>query len=55
MNSRNTIILAVEGESPYAEFSGDVGIPYCMKETVISDKGCLFDNSENPYLGDKQR
>ena len=55
MNSRNTIILAVAGESPYAEFSGDVGIPYCMKETVISDKGCLFDNSDNPYLGDKQR
>jgi hypothetical protein len=30
MNSKNTIILAVVGESPYAEFAGDVGIPYCQ-------------------------
>ena len=55
MNSRNTLILAAVGESPYAEFSGDVAIPYCMNESIISGDGCLFDDSENPYLGDKQR
>ena len=55
MNSRNTLILSVVGESPYAEFSGDVGIPYCMNETVISDKGCLYDDNSNPYMPDNQR
>ena len=55
MNSRNTLILSVVGESPYAEFSGDVGIPYCMNDTVISDKGCLYDDNSNPYMPDNQR
>ena len=30
MNAKNTLILAVMGESPFAEFAGDVGIPYCQ-------------------------
>jgi hypothetical protein len=30
MNAKNTLILAVVGESPYAEFCGDVNIPYCQ-------------------------
>ena len=32
MNSNNTIILAAVGEPPFAEFAGDVGIPYCKKD-----------------------
>lgn len=43
MNSKNTLILSVVGESPYAEFNGDVGIPYCMNETVLPKDGCMYD------------
>lgn len=30
MNSRNTLIVGVVGEVPYAESAGDVNIPYCQ-------------------------
>ncbi len=33
MNAKNTLILSVVGESPYAEFTGDVNIPYCQNST----------------------
>lgn len=33
MNAKNTLILSVVGESPYAEFIGDVNIPYCQNPT----------------------
>jgi hypothetical protein len=33
MTSSNTVILSVLGEIPYAEFEGDVGIPYCLNST----------------------
>ena len=29
MTSRNTLIIGVFGEDPYAESEGDVNIPYC--------------------------
>ncbi len=55
MNSKNTIILAVMGESPYAEYSGDVGIPYCVNASILSGDGCLYQNGINPYMPQKQR
>ena len=54
MHANNTIILGVLGESPYAETSGDVGIPYC-KNTVLSGDGCLYNPDLNPYLPQNQR
>lgn len=55
MNSKNTLILAVMGESPYAEFNGDVGIPYCQNQTIFGGDGCLYDDQINPYMPDKQK
>lgn len=43
------------GEPPYAEFNGDVGIPYCQNETILGKEGCLFDFMQNPYMLQKQR
>lgn len=55
MNSKNTLILSVVGESPYAEFSGDVGIPYCTNATILTGDGCLYMNGINPYMPQKQK
>jgi hypothetical protein len=52
MNANNTVIIVVVGESPYAEFQGDVGIPYCLNET-LGGEGCLYGG--NAYLPRKQR
>ena len=49
MHANNTIIVGVLGESPYAETSGDVGIPYC-KNGPLSGDGCLYNSDLNPYL-----
>jgi hypothetical protein len=46
MTSRNTIIIGVFGEYPYAESVGDVNIPYCK---IDGDVGCLYDPLLNPY------
>ena len=54
MHANNTVIIGVLGESPYAETSGDVGIPYC-KTTVLSGDGCLYNPDLNPYLPQNQR
>lgn len=43
------------GQSPYAEFSGDVGIPYCQNATILSGDGCLYINGQNPYMPNKQK
>ena len=50
MNSENTLILATVGESPYAEMTGDVGIPYCQGE---DHDGCLY--FPNAYIFNGQR
>ena len=55
MTAKNTLILAVIGETTFAEYKGDVGIPYCMNETVLTGDGCLYDNDGHPYLPQKQR
>jgi hypothetical protein len=38
-NSKNTLIIGVFGEYPYAEAVGDVNIPYCKIPDVPS---CLY-------------
>jgi beta-glucosidase len=50
MTSKNTLILGVVGETTYAEFKGDVGVPYCINQTVLGGVGCLYDNMGHPYL-----
>ena len=55
MNADNTLILAVVGEPPFAEFAGDVGIPYCKKDGDLSGEGCMFNGWINPYLNGDQR
>jgi len=54
MTSSNTIILAVLGEMPFAEFKGDVGVPYCTGSSLFSS-GCLYNNVNNPYTPQSQR
>ncbi len=55
MTAKNTLILAVLGETTYAEFKGDVGVPYCVNQTVLGGIGCLYDNIGHPYLPPKER
>ena len=55
MNAKNTLILSVVGQSPYAEFSGDVGIPYCVNATILASDGCLYADGINPYMPQKQK
>lgn len=55
MNASNTLILAVVGEPPFAEFCGDVGIPYCKKDDPLSGDGCMFNGWINAYLNGDQR
>ena len=51
MNSRNTLIVGVIGEVPYAESAGDVNIPYCQVYTDNNTQpGCLYSSSLNPYI-----
>ncbi len=55
MTPANTVILGVLGEPPYAEFKGDINIPYCVNQSVLGGVGCLYDNIGHPYLPTKQR
>lgn len=41
MNAKNTLILSVVGESPYAEMAGDVNIPYCQNR-LLYPQGCIW-------------
>jgi hypothetical protein len=51
MTSRNTIIIGVFGEFPYAESVGDVNIPYCK---IAENPACLYNPSENVYAPGEQ-
>jgi hypothetical protein len=53
MNAKNTLILGVVGETTYAEFKGDIGVPYCINQTILGGIGCLYDNIGHPYLPPK--
>lgn len=55
MTAKNTLILGVVGETTYAEFKGDVGVPYCINQTVLGGVGCLYDNIGHAYLPAKER
>lgn len=50
MTSRNTLIIGVIGEPPYAETMGDRNIPYCQNATQDDHNGCLYDADLNPYV-----
>lgn len=53
MTSKNTLIIGVFGQVPYAESEGDVNIPYCK----ISDLApfCLYNPILNPYVSAQQK
>ena len=53
MTAANTVILAVLGEAPYAEFKGDIGVPYCINQSILGGVGCLYDSIGHPYLPPK--
>ena len=54
MNAKNTLIISVVGESPYAEMVGDVNIPYCQNQSIFAGDGCLWwQNSYSPNLQPK--
>ncbi len=42
MNSENTLILSVLGESPYAEMVGVINIPYCQNPELYNNQGCIW-------------
>lgn len=52
MNAKNTLIISVVGESPYAEMVGDIGIPYCHNKTFFNGHGCIW--WPNTYSGTSQ-
>ena len=39
---------------PFAEFKGDVGVPYCTGST-FGAAGCLYNNAQNAYTPQNQR
>ena len=51
MTSKNTLILGVFGEEPYAESEGDVNIPYCQSG---DPQFCLYQPILNPYVPTSQ-
>lgn len=52
MTARNTLIIGVFGEVPYAESEGDVNIPYCKGE---DNPYCLYNPYLNPYVSGFQK
>lgn len=52
MTAKNTLIIGVFGEVPYAESQGDVNIPYCKIE---DEPACLYRPSLNPYVSGFQK
>lgn len=55
MTSRNTLMIGVVGEPPYAETAGDRNIPYCQNVTEnATNTGCLYDSGQNPYISATQ-
>lgn len=53
MNYRNTLIIGVFGEVPYAEAEGDVNIPFCRSNADLS--ACLYNPYINPYIPADQK
>ena len=55
MTASNTLIISVLGEAPYAEFKGDIGVPYCINQSILGGVGCLYSNIGHPYLPPQER
>lgn len=55
MTSENTVIIAALAEPPYAEFMGDINVPYCRNNPTDSSNGCLYNLHSNIYLPDQQK
>jgi beta-glucosidase len=55
MTSSNTVIIATLAEPPYAEFMGDINVPYCRNNPTDSNNGCLYNIHANAYLPDQQK
>lgn len=53
VNAKNSVIVGVLAEPPYAEFMGDVACPFCFNSTT--NVGCLYNYHLNPYLPLQQR
>jgi beta-glucosidase len=53
MTARNTLIIGVIGEAPYAETLGDRNIPYCLNIDG-NQEGCLYNPSINAYATSSQ-
>jgi beta-glucosidase len=49
MTAANTVIIGAIGESPYAEFMGDVGTVYCRGHTEYVE-GCIYNSHINEYM-----
>ena len=49
ITDKNTIIIGVLGESPYAEFMGDINSKYCLNTTEFVE-GCLYNFHLNDYM-----
>ena len=52
MTESNTVIVGVIGESPYAEFMGDVNSKFCIGTTKFVE-GCLYNSHINEYMPDQ--
>lgn len=55
MTPQNTVIIASMAEPPYAEFMGDINVPYCADNTTDSTQGCLYNMHQNPYMPAQQK
>ncbi len=47
MNAKNTMMVGVLAESPYAEMMGDINNPMCERGF-----GCLYNIHANAYVPD---
>ena len=42
MNKKNTLVINVLAESPYAEYMGDINTEDCNNDPKHFSKGCLY-------------
>lgn len=52
MTAANTVIIGVFGESPYAEFMGEINSEYCIGTTKYVE-GCGYNSHINEYMPDQ--
>ena len=49
MTAQNTVVVAAIAEHPYAEFMGDIDVPYCRNNDGDFESGCLYNLHFNWY------